>query len=113
MTGAVEMNVVAASVGTVRSRFCHRVTDVTRYGLAGAVVSALLDPVPEFGEVCPVRVVGDGCSLGDCIRLNGANPIETTERSFDDRLLGRPMKSGHVENCGCGRGGPFMLMAGV
>lgn len=112
VTGGVVMLVMVPD-STVGSRLCHRVTDVVGYRLASAVISTVLDPMPELGEVGLVWVVCDGCSLGDCVRLYGSNPIKMAERSLDDRLLGRPMKSCHVENCCSRRGALSMPMAGV
>lgn len=64
---------------------------------------ALIDPPPQFGDRCPLRVIGDRRGLSDGVGLDRVDPRAPAEHRFDDRLLGCPVQAARVQDDGRSR----------
>ena len=78
----------------------HRHAHVAGYGLARAVIAAILEPSLKIGDRGRARVVRDGRSLGHGVRVDLHDTGEALEERFDNSLLGPPMQLAHMQHSG-------------
>ena len=83
-------------VGRVRLR--HRVADMGEHRLAGAVVTALLDPPPQLSDRRLRGVVGDRRRLRHRIGFHQPDPGPTAEEPLYHRLLAGPVQPAYVQD---------------
>ena len=87
-------------VGLVATLLREGVADMPRHRLAGAVIAALLDPLPQPGDGRLLRVEGHRRGLRDRVGVDREHARPVAEDALDDRLLAGVVQPADVQDAG-------------
>ena len=89
-------------------RLGHRVADVVRHRLPGAVKAAVPHPAAQLRQVGPGWVVDHGRGLADGVRVHAQDAGTAAEDRLGDVLAGGPLDAGDLQD----RGGRAVTVPG-